>query len=272
MTTRQLTRGALVTLAVLTAVFLLLPVVIIVPMSFSDATLLQFPPEAWSLRWYENFFATPTWTESALTSLRIALLVTVASVVLGTLAALGMVRGRLPLRSLVTGLVLAPIIVPYVIIGLAVYAVFLQLGLTETTLGFVLVHTALAVPYVTINVVAALYGFDRRLELAAQNLGAGPLSTFFRITLPLIGPSMLAGALFAFVISWDEVVTSIFLSGPQVTTLPVRMWSGVRVSVDPTVAAISSLLLLMTLTLFTLAALGRLLRRRRLRANDTETP
>ncbi|MFA9431210.1 ABC transporter permease [Egicoccus sp. AB-alg2] len=270
MTARRLTRGALIGSALLTATFLLLPVMVIIPMSFSDSSMLQFPPQQWSLRWYENFFTSPTWIESAWVSLRVALLVTVSSVVLGTLAALGLVRGRLPFRSLLTALVLAPIIVPYVIIGLAVYAVSLQLGLTETTVGFVAVHTALAVPYVAINVAAALFGFDRRLELAAMNLGAGPVTTFFRITLPLIAPSMLAGALFAFVISWDEVVTSIFLSGPQMTTLPVRMWSGVRVSVDPTVAAISSLLLLMTLTMFTVAGVARLVRRRRARPSVQE--
>ena len=156
---------------------------------------------------------------------------------------------------------MAPLIVPYVIVGLAVYIAFLNLGLTETTLGFVLVHTCLGVPYVMINVSAGLVSVDRRLELAAMNLGAGPVSTFFRITLPLILPSVLSGALFAFITSWDEVVTAIFLSGPDLTTMPVKMWSGIRVQVDPAVAAVSSLALLVIVSTFLLMGAVKLIRK-----------
>ncbi|MEV4899650.1 ABC transporter permease, partial [Nonomuraea sp. NPDC055795] len=197
------------------------------------------------------------WLDSALASLRVAVLVTVLSLVLGTAAALGMVRGRYRLRALVSGLVMAPVLVPYVIVGLAVYATFLELGLTQTTLGFVLVHTALAVPYVVITVSSSLVSFDRRLEQAAMSLGAGPVSTFARVTLPLIAPGLAGGAVFAFVTSFDEVVTGVFLSGPDLTTLPVRMWSGVRVQIDPTVAAVSTMLLLVTLAVFATAGLLR---------------
>ncbi|MEJ3657778.1 ABC transporter permease [Actinomycetes bacterium KLBMP 9759] len=231
-------------------------------MSFSDSQFLKFPPTSWSTRWFESYFGDDEWIASTLASVQIGVLVTILSVVLGTLAALGMVRGNYPLRGAVAGLVLAPVLVPYVIIGLAVYAMFLQFGLTETTLGFVLVHTALAVPYVVINVSAALFSFDRRLELAAMNLGAGPVSAFLRITLPIIAPSMLTGALFAFITSFDEVVTAVFLSGPDLTTLPAKMWSGVRVQIDPTVAAVSSMLLLVTLALFSGAGITRFLRSR----------
>ncbi|GAA2381615.1 ABC transporter permease [Nonomuraea africana] len=258
-----MTRVALWVLAALTALYLVLPVFVVIPTSFSDSAFLEFPPQEWSLRWYENFFTDLTWLDSALASVRIAVLVTLASLVLGTAAALGMVRGRYPLRALVSGLVMAPVLVPYVIIGLAVYAAFLDLGLTETTLGFVLVHTALAVPYVVITVSSALMSFDRRLEQAAMSLGAGPVTTFARVTLPLIAPSLASGAVFAFVTSFDEVVTSVFLSGPDLTTLPVQMWSGVRVQIDPTVAAVSSMLLLLTLSLFAAAGLARLIRRRK---------
>jgi putative spermidine/putrescine transport system permease protein len=161
----------------------------------------------------------------------------------------------------VTALVVAPIIVPYVIVGLSVYIAFLRLGLTQTTVGMVLVHTALAVPYVAINVASGLATFDRRLELAAMSLGAGPVATFFRITLPVIAPSVLAGAVFAFITSWDEVVVAIFLSGPDLSTLPVRMWSGVRVQIDPTVAAVSSLSLLATVGVFAGVGAAALARR-----------
>lgn len=256
-------RKLLWVLAALTAVYLVLPVFIVIPTSFSDSAFLEFPPKAWSWRWYENFFTDLTWLDSAVASLQIGVQVTLLSLVLGTAAALGMVRGSYPGRALVSALVMAPVLVPYVIIGLAVYAVFLEAGITETVLGFVLVHTALAVPYVVITVSSALMSFDRRLEQAAMSLGAGPLTTFARVTLPLIAPSLASGAVFAFVTSFDEVVTSVFLSGPDLTTLPVRMWSGVRVQIDPTVAAVSSMLLLVTLSLFAAAGLVRLLRRRK---------
>lgn len=264
MSTRVVCRGGLVAMAVLTAVYLVAPVFVVIPTSFNDSSFLEFPPEQLSLRWYESFFTDPAWVNSALNSLQIGLWVTVLSVLLGTTAALAMVRGRYPLRAVVSAMVVAPILVPYVILGLAVYAVFLELGLTQTILGFVLVHTALAVPFVVINVSSALVSFDERLEMAAMSLGANRVSTFLRITLPNILPSVAAGALFAFITSFDEVVTSIFLAGPDVSTLPVQMWSGVRVQIDPTVAAVSTMLLLVTLAFFISAGLVRVLRGRRL--------
>ncbi len=257
MTTRFLCRAGLVGLAVLTAIYLVAPVFVVVPTSFNSSSFLEFPPKQLSMRWYESFFTDPAWVNSALNSLQIALWVTLLAVVLGTAAALAMVRGRYPLRAAVGALLLAPILVPYVILGLGVYALFLELGLTQTILGFVMVHTALAVPFVVINVSSALVSFDERLELAAMSLGANRLTTFLRITLPSILPSVAAGALFAFITSFDEVVTSIFLAGPDVSTLPVQMWSGVRVQIDPTVAAVSTMLLLITLALFSTAALVR---------------
>jgi len=259
--TKILTRGGLAALAVLIGVYLILPVVIVVPMSFSDSSFLSFPPGETSLRWFRNILDDPVWLESAATSLRVAVLTAVCSVVLGTLAALALVRGRLPFRNAITAVLLAPVIVPYVIVGLSAYIAFLKLGLTQTTLGFVLVHTCLAVPYVVINVTAGLVSVDRRLEMAAMSLGAGPVTTFVKVTLPLILPSVLSGGLFAFFISWDEVVTAIFLSGPEMTTLPVQMWSGVRVRIDPTVAAISTLILLVVFGSFIILGLTRLIRR-----------
>jgi putative spermidine/putrescine transport system permease protein len=271
--TRILTRAGLILLTVLIGIYLLLPVLVVVPMSLSNSSFLTFPPGELSLRWYHELTQDPSWIKAALSSLRIALLSAAAAVILGTLAALALVRGTIPFRNTVTAILLAPLIVPYVIVGLAVYIAFLGLGLTETTLGFVLVHTCLGVPYVMINVAAGLVTVDRRLEMAAMNLGAGPVSTFFRITLPLILPSVLAGALFAFITSWDEVVTAIFLSGPALTTLPVQMWSGIRVQIDPTVAAISSLALLTIVATFLLMGLGRLARKliRRRAADTTNT-
>lgn len=264
MTSRWLVRGGLVVIAVFTAVLLLLPIAVIIPMSFAGGGYLEFPPQEWSTRWFENFLTNPTWQASTLASLQVAALVTVTSVVLGTAAALGLTRGSVRFRSVIAGLVIAPLIVPYVIVGLAMYAVALEVGLTQTPLGFVLVHSALAVPYVTVNVAAGLASYDETLEQASMSLGASPLVTFLRVTLPNIASSVLAGALFAFAISWDEVIVSIFLSGPALTTLPVQMWSGVRVQVDPTVTAVSTMLVLVTLSMFAVAGVVRLMRKRRL--------
>ncbi|MFS3128957.1 ABC transporter permease [Nocardioides sp. Bht2] len=259
--TRILTRTGLVLLAVAVAAYVLLPILIIFPMSVGESSFMTFPPEGFSWKWYEALRDDPTWLESAVASLRVAGLSAALSVVLGTAAALALVRGRFPFRRGVLVVMLAPLIVPYVIVGLAVYVAFLEAGLTETTLGFVLVHTCLGVPYVMINVCAGLVAVDRRLEMASMNLGAGPISTFFRVTLPAILPNMLAGALFAFITSWDEVVVAIFMSGPTMTTLPVKMWSGIRVQIDPTLAAISTLALLVILASFALMGLIRLTQR-----------
>ena len=258
---RILARTALILLAAIIGLYLLLPVLVVVPMSLSSSSFLTFPPKELSLRWYQQLLDDPSWGRSAFASLKVALLSATVSVILGTLAALALVRGRFPFRNAVTAVLLAPLIVPYVLVGLAVYIAFLNLGLTETTLGFVLVHTCLGVPYVMINVSTGLVSVDRRLEMASMNLGAGPVSTFFRITLPHILPRVLAGALFAFITSWDEVVTAIFLSGPDMTTMPVKMWSGIRVQVDPAVAAVSSLSLLVIISTFLLMGAVKMIRK-----------
>ncbi|MDA3146563.1 ABC transporter permease [Leucobacter sp. UCMA 4100] len=255
--TKILTRTGLVVLAALIGLYLLSPILVIVPMSFSESSFLAFPPSGFTLQWYEALINDYSWIESALNSLTIALLSALCSVVLGTLAALAIVRGKIPFRGPVMAILLSPLIVPFVIVGLAVYITFLGLGLTETMIGFVLVHTSLGVPYVMINVIASLSSVDRRLEMAAMNLGAGPIETFFRITMPLILPGMLAGALFAFITSWDEVVVAIFLSGADLTTLPVKMWSGIRVQIDPTIAAISTISLFIILAAFAASGIGK---------------
>lgn len=269
MITKLLTRGALGILAVGIACYLLMPLLVIIPMSWSESAYLNFPPEGFTLQWYEKFLTDENWMGALRNSLVVGLLSALLSTVLGTLGALALVRGKFPFRGAVMGVLLAPMIVPFVIVGLAVYITFLGLGWTQTIHGFVLVHTALGVPYVLINVVAALGSVDPRLEMAAMNLGASPLGTFFRITLPLILPAVFAGALFAFITSWDEVVVAIFLSGSEVTTLPVKMWSGIRVQIDPTIAAISTISLIVILAAFlcqgVLGLLHAVARRRRQR-------
>lgn len=228
------------------AVMLVAPMLIIVPMSFSAGEELRFPPNGLSTRWYENFFASDMWTSAAVTSLQVALLTVVVTTVLGTATALGLVRGRFPGRPVLNALLLSPLIVPVVIVGIGTYFVFVDWRIAGTLLGFVIAHSVLALPFVIINVAVSLRTIDRNLELAAQNLGAGPWQTFRRITLPLIVPGVAAGALFAFITSWDEVVMSIFLSSPLVRTLPVVMWSQVRSRIDPTIAAVATMLMLVT--------------------------
>jgi len=247
----------LVAVCMMIGVWLLAPMLVVVPMSFTDRRSLSFPPEGWSLQWYRNFFSEPQWYEALLTSLEIAVLVTVVATFLGTAAAFALVRGHFPAKAAVNALLLAPLVVPVVIVAIAVFAAYLRWQLSGTVRGFVLAHTALAIPFVIITVTASLRTFDRRLELAAQNLGANPLTTFRRVTLPLILPGVLSGALFAFITSFDEVVVALFIQSPDVRTLPVQMFTSVTREVDPTIAAASTMILVLTTALLTMFALAR---------------
>lgn len=224
------------------ALILVLPALIVIPMSFTGPKTFSFPPRAWSTKWWGQLFSNPEWLHALINSLTLALAVSVLATVLGTLAALGMSRGNLRGAPLVNGLFLVPLAAPVVVAAIGIYAVFLRWHLTGTFAGFLLAHTALAVPFVLVPVMAALRGFDRRLESAAASLGAGPISTFRSVTLPLIAPSVITGGLFAFATSLDETVVSIFLVSPTYRTLPVQIFTSVSRDVDPTVAAASSLI------------------------------
>jgi putative spermidine/putrescine transport system permease protein len=239
--------------AVLVAVWMAVPPLVVIPMSLTDRRSFSFPPDSLSLRWYREFFTDPAWLSSLQASLGIAVQVTVVSVVLGTLAAFGLVRGRFRGQQLIQVLGLAPLVVPLVVFGLGSYALFLKWGLVGTPLGFVAAHTVLAVPYVIITVSSNLRTLDVDIERAAAVLGAGPLRVFRRITLPAIAPSMLAGGLFAFVTSFDEVVVALFISNPDLRTLPVEMYSSVTRDIDPTIAAASTLILVVSTALILLS-------------------
>jgi putative spermidine/putrescine transport system permease protein len=247
----------LIAAAVLIGVWLLAPMLVVIPMSLTDRRSLGFPPSGWSLQWYERFFTEEQWHGALLTSVQIALLVTVLATVLGTAAAFALVRGRFPGKGAVNALLLAPLVVPVVIVAIAVFGVYLRWQPSGTVLGFVMAHTALALPFVIITVSASLRGFDRRLELAAANLGASPATTFRKVTLPLILPGVLSGALFAFITSFDEVVVALFLQSPDVRTLPVQMFTSVTREVDPTIAAASTMILVLTTALLVLFAFTR---------------
>lgn len=238
---------------VVIAVWMVAPTLVAIPMSLTDKQSFTFPPSGWSTRWYGQFFTDPQWYESLLTSLKIAVLVAVVSTVLGTAAAFGLDRSRFAGKGLVNGLLLAPMIVPLVIVAVGVFAVYLRWQLAGTLTGFVLAHTTLAVPFVVVTVASSLRTFDRQLEGAAASLGAGPWPTFRHVTFPLILPGVLSGALFAFITSFDEVVVALFIQSPTLRTLPVQMFSSVTRNIDPTMAAASSMIMVVT-TLLVLAA------------------
>ena len=239
--------------------YLILPILIIVPLSLSSATFLTFPLPGLSLRWYQELFTSAPWQLSLRNSLIVASAVTVLASTLGTLAALGLTRARLPGHGLLMALIVSPMIVPLVIVAVGVYFAYAPFGLTGSLLGLTLAHTALAVPFVVITVSATLQGFDPNQARAGASLGASPRIVFLRIILPLILPGVISGALFAFVTSFDEVVIALFLTGPAERTLPRQMFNGIRENISPVIAAAATLLILLSVLL--LATL-ELLRRR----------
>jgi len=237
--------------------FLVLPIVVVIIVSFSSATYLTFPPPAFGLRWYQAYFGSSDWLRSTWLSLWVAAAVVVLATVLGTLAALGIPRLPRPLRVLASALILSPLIVPIIVVAIGIYYAFARYGLVGTPLALILAHTCLAVPFVVTSVSVSLAGMDPRLEQAALSLGATPTATFFQITLPLIRPGVLVGALFAFITSFDELVVALFISGSGALTLPRRMWDDLMFQIEPTIAAVSTLTIVLTVALMGCAHLLR---------------
>lgn len=239
--------------------FLVLPVFALVPASFSPTSYIQLPPPRYDLRWYQAFLEQPEWRSALLNSLRIALIATPTALLTGTLAAFALQRLAGWRRALFGGLVLAPMIVPFVITGLALYYGMRWIGLSGSLLSIALGHAVIALPFVAINVGVALQSFDANLMKAAAGLGASPARCFFTVLLPGILPGVVAGALFAFIISFDEVVVSIFLSTFQNKPLPVKLFEVVKVDLSPTAAVAATLTIVFTLLVVPLlrAAEGR---------------
>ena len=239
--------------------WLVAPTLVIIPMSFNENKSLAFPPAGFSLQWYANLFQSDDWMRATWQSVQIATAVALLSTVLGTLAALGLARMNRRIAGWLKAFLLAPIIVPVVVIAIGIYAVFLDLGLVGSFTGFILAHTMLAVPFVVVTVSANLDVFDARLLTAAQSLGAGPVRAFRTVTLPLIAPGVVSGALFAFVTSFDELVISLFLNSPYVKPLAVQIYSSITRDSDPTVAAAGTLIFVATTAAVALAMLvGRI--------------
>jgi putative spermidine/putrescine transport system permease protein len=229
--------------------FLLVPIAVIVPLSFSDSSFLVYPIPGWSLKWYENLFTSGDWIRAARNSFIVAPLATVIATVLGTLAAVGLARTDFPYKGVLMSVLIAPMVVPIVVVGVATYLFFAPLGLVDSYAGLIIVHAALGAPFVLTTVLATLQGFNHNLVRASLSLGAGPIGTFFRVTLPVIAPGVISGALFAFATSFDEVVVTLFLAGPEQVTLPRQMFTGIRENITPTIAAVATLLILFTTSL-----------------------
>ncbi|WP_372394377.1 ABC transporter permease [Azospirillum sp. HJ39] len=257
---------ATVVSATLVFIFLMAPILAIVPLSFSSSTYLTYPLPGFSLRWYEEFLGSARWMNSLKNSMIIGVASAVLSMVLGTLASLGLAQWKSKWKPLVLAIVLSPMVVPVVITAVGVYFFFAPLGLTGNYLGLILVHTALATPFVVITVSATLQSFDMTLARAAASLGAPPLLTFRKVILPLILPGLASGALFAFATSFDEVVTVLFLAGPEQRTLPREMFSGIRENISPTITAVAVVLTVISVCMLsTLELLRR--RNERLKGN-----
>jgi putative spermidine/putrescine transport system permease protein len=247
----------LVGVTTLVAIFLLMPIVFIAALSFGSSQWLIFPPPSWTLRWYQDLFADPRWLESALTSAKVAAIVTVLSVVIGLFASLALTRGTFRGKETLRALFLTPMILPVVVLAVGLYAFFLKIGLNGTLTGFVIAHLVIALPFSIISIGNALEGFDKSIEDAAVLCGASPWEARLRVTLPAIKHGLFAAAIFSFLVSWDEVVLAIFMASPTLQTLPVKIWATLRQDLTPVVAAASTLLVLFTIVLMLLVALVR---------------
>lgn len=229
-------------MAVMVAAFLIAPLFIVVPMSFSTAPSFAFPPPGYSLGYYAAFFASEDWLRPVLNSFIIATATTVCTLAITIPAAIGFVRYRFRGASLFNLVIMAPLITPHIMAAVAYYNLLAKLGIFGTHFGVVIAHTVLTVPICFLTVCAALKGFDTNLERAAMSMGAGPLRTFRLVTFPLLRPGLLVGALFTFLYSFEEPVVALFISGRDAATMPKKMFESIQLEADPVIAVVSTLL------------------------------
>jgi putative spermidine/putrescine transport system permease protein len=264
--------------------FLILPIIVVLPLSFNvepyfsfTKGMLNFDPQAYSLRWYEdilrNGMMAPDetfgwawladtwnngqWIRAIRNSFFIGICATLLATALGTLAAIGLSRSEMPYRRLVMSILISPMIVPLIITAAGMFYFYSQVHLSQTYLGVIMAHAILGTPFVIITVTATLVGFDKSLVRASQSLGAGALTTFRKVQMPLIIPGVISGGLFAFITSFDEVVAVLFLASPEQRTIPRQMWSGIREQISPTILAVATLLVLLSIILLTVLELLR---------------
>ena len=232
--------------AALVLAFLALPTLIVIPMSFSASQYLEFPPREWSLRWYRNYLGSSSWMQATATSFQAGALTTLVATPLGTLAAYGLFASRLRAARALHTLMLTPIIVPVILVAIGVFYVYVKIKLVNSLAGIVLAHSMLALPLVMLVVGAALKGFDMNQEMVARSLGASRARAFWTVTLPQIRFSLVSAALLSFLTSFDEVILALFIAGGNNSTLTRNMFTALRDQVDPTIAAISTLMIVVT--------------------------
>jgi putative spermidine/putrescine transport system permease protein len=247
--------------------YLVLPTLAVIPVSFTETDYITFPPKGFSLRWYEVFIGNDSWRNATVTSLLVAAASAILATSIGTLAALGLNRLSGVVARAVIWLILLPMIVPSIIIAVAFYSSFARFGIVGTKIGLIVAHTILTLPFVVINVSAVIQKMDWRIVDAARSLGADPRTAFLKVTLPSILPGVLAGAVFAFLTSFDEIVVALFIAGIDSVTLPVQMWNGIRFEISPAVAAASSIVLAISVVLLSVFSV---LRRSSARQADAE--
>jgi putative spermidine/putrescine transport system permease protein len=254
---RAVATAALGTLGGAVLLFLAVPVLSVIPMSFSSSMVFELIPRDPGLSQYRRFFSSPEWMAALGRSFQVALGTTVVATAMGTLAALGLRRLRGPRRAVLEALLIAPRIVPSIVLAVALYFVFSQAGLVGTISGLVLAHSVLAFPFVVVLVGSALQGLDPSLEEASRSLGGNPPRTFLRVTLPQIRLAVLGSALFAFNVSFDEVVVTLFISGVRTKTLPVKVWDAILYEITPILPAISTVIIVASVLLLTPLLLAR---------------
>jgi putative spermidine/putrescine transport system permease protein len=250
--------------------FLITPILVIIPLSFNAEPYFTYPMPGFSLRWYEDFFVgeqSSVWHLAIKNSIIVAIFATLIATFLGTVAAVGLSNARLPGKTLLMGILISPMIVPLVITAVGMYFFYSIIGITPQQLAeiwsglhlipIILAHAALGTPFVVITVTATLVGFDRSLTRASASLGASGVRTFFKVTVPLVLPGMISGALFAFITSFDEVVVVLFLAGIEEYTIPRRMFSGIREQISPTILAVATILVIVSIFLLTTLELLR---------------
>ncbi|WP_050527702.1 ABC transporter permease [Pseudorhodobacter aquimaris] len=273
-------------LCALIFIFLIAPILIIMPLSFNvepyftfTPEMLRLDPDGYSMRWYDNLltfgmaapdalrdgswwadvWANARWVQAAKNSIVVGFFATIVATVLGTIAAMGLSRPEMPYRKLIMAILISPMIVPIIITATGLFFFYSDIGLSGTYFGLVMAHATLGIPFVIITVTATMMGFDRSLIRAAQNMGAGPVTTFFKVQLPLITPGVVSGALFAFVTSFDEVVVVLFIGSHEQQTIPRQMWNGIREQISPSILAVATILVIFSICLL---AVVELLRRR----------
>jgi putative spermidine/putrescine transport system permease protein len=223
--------------------YLLMPLLIVVPISFSSGAYLQFPPPSYSLQWYRSYFQDPQWVDATWLSVEVALTAAALAVILGGLAAVALVRMPVPFRPAIRIILLLPMIIPSIVVAISVYSLYARLHLVATFVGIVLAHTVLALPFAATMLMSGFQQLNRSLEEVSFTMGGSAWYTLRRVTLPMLQSSIVAAAVFSFMTSWDEVIMVIFIGGGDATTLPLKMFSYLRTEINPTIAAVSTLLL-----------------------------